>query len=250
MKITTIINYCSNEYMFLKACIEHARPFSTEVIVPYCNRFLDGTPENKDLLDKSTIENSNKATFVEFEYDPSQSSRWHHNAARRIGIDVASEYTEYFLLLDTDEIVESDRFVQWINNQEGKLLDSYKLANYFYFRDVKYRSKSIEDSVVFVKKGPLTNNDELVFHPEERYGLWIGADKRDRMCMLDNKPFIHHYSWVRSKEAMIRKVTSWGHNKDRDWVSLVNKEFEQPFRGKDVIFGDREYDIVEPYITL
>jgi hypothetical protein len=49
---------------------------------------------------------------------------------------------------------------------------------------------------------------------------------------------------------MIKKVKSWGHNKDLNWVPLVEKEFEQPFRGKDVIFGDREYDIVEPYINV
>jgi hypothetical protein len=49
---------------------------------------------------------------------------------------------------------------------------------------------------------------------------------------------------------MLKKVSCWSHNKDKDWISLVHKEFELPFRGNDVIFADREYDIVDPYINL
>lgn len=251
MKITTIINYCTNDYVFLKPCIDHARPFSEKIIVPYCDHFNDGTPENRELLERSVRENAyGQVEFIEFAYEPTQTSRWHSNAARKLGIDAAPADTEYFLLLDTDEIVEPDRFLLWLKQQEGNLLDSYKLANYFYFRETRYRSKTNEDSIILVKKGPMTDNDALIFHPEERFGLWFYTNKKDRMCMLDGKPFIHHYSWVRSKEAMLKKVTAWGHNKDKDWVALVNKEFEQPFRGTDVIFGDREYEVVEPYIIL
>ena len=43
---------------------------------------------------------------------------------------------------------------------------------------------------------------------------------------------------------MLKKVKTWGHSHDRNWVDLVNKEFEESFRGKDVIFGNREYDIL------
>ncbi len=252
MKITTIVNYCTNEYVFLKPCIDAALSVSHEVIVPYCDHFLDGTTENRELLEKSIAENP-KAQFIEFSYDKNQNSRWHHNVARKIGIESADPITEYILFLDTDEIIEPDRFNQWVKQEESVgLIDSYKIANYWYFRDVRYRSKRYEDSILLVKKGYLTQNDDIIFHHEERNALFFLAQKRKGMCMLENKPFIHHYSWVRTKEAMLKKVTAWGHSGDKDWVSLVHEEFSQPFRGRDLIFPDRniEYEIVEPYIEI
>ena len=250
MKITSIINYCTNDYMFLKHCIDAVLPFSHKVIVVYCDHFLDGTPENIELITKGIYENP-KAEFIEFQYDSTQSSRWHHNACRKIGFVNAPQDTEYFMLLDVDEIIEPQKFIKWWNMQKNNLLDSYRLSCYWYFRDFKYRCKHTEEAIAIVKKGPLTENDTLVFHQEERKALFWCVAKNRRMdgCNLNGIPFSHHYSWVRSKEAMIKKVQSWGHNKDQDWVYLVNKEFEQPFRGKDVIFRDREYDIVEPYIN-
>jgi hypothetical protein len=252
MKITTIINFCTNDYVFLKHCIDHAKPFSTEIIVPYCDHFHDGTPENRVLLDKAVAENPG-VQFVEFAYDKNQSSRWHCNVSRKIGIELSSDQTEYILLLDTDEIIESDKFIEWVKQEEKVgLVDSYKIANYFYFRETKFRSNNIEESIILVKKGPITSNDDFVFHNEERGGLFYFAPTKKWRCMLDGKPFIHHYSWVRSKEAMIKKVTAWSHNKDKDWISLVHKEFEAPFRGTDLIFPDRKnkYETVEPYINL
>ena len=249
MKVAVIINYCSNDYVFLKPCIDAVRPFASEIIVPYCDHFVDGSEENHEVLVKSVAENDG-VEFVEFSYEPTMNSRWHHNAARKVGITSVSTNPDYFLFLDTDEIVEADNFSKWLKLQQGNMLESYKLANYTYFRDVRYRCKTVEDSIILVHK-ELTTRDNLVFHPEERFGLWYYGFTKDRMCMLEGKPFIHHYSWVRTKETMLKKVTSWGHNKDKDWVSLVHKEFEEPFRGKDVIFGDgREYEIVEPYVDI
>lgn len=252
MKITTIINYCTNDYIFLKHCIDHVRAFSTSIIIPYCDHFHDGTVENSELLERSVKENVG-VQFVEFNYEKDQSSRWHCNASRKIGIELAPEDTEYFLFLDTDEIIETDKFIEWIIQEEKVgLVDSYKIANYWYFRDFKYRSSGFEESIALVKKGPLTENDSVIFNNEERNALFFFAQSRKGCCMLNGKPFIHHYSWVRSKEAMLKKVTAWSHNKDKDWISLVHKEFDEPFRGKDLIFPERniQYDIVEPYINL
>jgi hypothetical protein len=251
MKFVSIINYCTNDYMFLKPCVDAVRPFSSEIIVPYCDHFLDGTPENRELLNKSIAENPG-VTFIEFDYNPSQSSRWHHNACRKIGFDVAPKDTDYFMLLDVDEIIEPDNFIAWWKTQEKNPKDSYRLACYWYFRDFKYRSKNWEEAIALVKGGLLTTCDDLTFSNEERKALFWSTLECRRMdkCKLNGLPFSHHYSWVRSKEGMLKKVRSWGHNKDKDWVTLVEKEFEQPFRGKDVIFGDREYDMVEPLINV
>ena len=93
-KITTIINYCTNDYIFLKSCIDNARPFSHEIIIPYCDHFHDGTEENKALQEKSVLENTG-VQFVEFAYDNTKSSRWHCNISRKIGIELASTDTEF-----------------------------------------------------------------------------------------------------------------------------------------------------------
>jgi hypothetical protein len=60
---------------------------------------------------------------------------------------------------------------------------------------------------------------------------------------------IHHYSWVRTKEEMLRKVKSWTHSGDRDWVSQVEKEFAHEFNGTDFVHG-YEYNIVENKFNL
>lgn len=251
MKITSVINYCTNDYMFLSSCIQSVRPFSSKIIVPFCDHFLDGTPENEELISKSIRENPG-VEFIKFNYEPSQSSRWHHNAGRKIGILSAPSDTEYFMFIDVDEIIEPGKFIEWWKTQDATPLDSYRLACYWYFRDFKYRSKNWEEAIALVKAGPITSNDNLIFHHEERKALFWSIPEHTRMdkCLYNGLPFSHHYSWVRSRESMLKKVSSWGHNKDRDWKSAVEKEFEQPFRGKDVIFGDREYDVVEPYINV
>ena len=66
-KITTIINYCTNDYIFLKPCIDAALRISHKVIVPFCTHFHDGTKQDRALLLKSVGENP-EAEFIEFDY--------------------------------------------------------------------------------------------------------------------------------------------------------------------------------------
>ena len=62
--VTTIINYCTNDYRFIGHCIHEAKQFSEQIIVPVCDHFLDGTPENRELLDRTYEENRQDATFA------------------------------------------------------------------------------------------------------------------------------------------------------------------------------------------
>lgn len=248
-KITTIINYCTNDYIFLKPCIDSALKISHKVIVPFCTHFHDGTEQDNALLARSAAENTG-AEFVEFDYQKEQSSRWHCNISRKIGTMVAPEDTDYFLFLDTDEIIVPELFNEWWREQQSAPYVGYKIANYFYFRDFKHQCKDWQDSIVLVQKGTYTQ-DQYIMHENERSGVfdYIPSQQRIRNATYQGKPFIHHYSWVRSKEAMLKKVSCWSHNKDRDWISAVNEEFSAPFRGKDMIFGF-EYNTVEPYLNI
>jgi hypothetical protein len=59
----------------------------------------------------------------------------------------------------------------------------------------------------------------------------------------------HHYSWVRTRDEMMKKVQSWGHKNDRDWVALVNEEFSAPFKGSDFVHGYK-YKTVSPLFDI
>lgn len=248
-KITTIINYCTNDYMFIKPCVDAAKKVSHKVIVPFCTHFHDGTEQDQSFLLRSAAENPD-AEFVQFDYDPTQSSRWHCNVSRKIGMELAPQDTDYFMFLDTDEIIVPDEFNAWWAEEQSRLLVSYKLANYFYFRDFKYQAKEWQDSIALVQKGEFTQ-DPYIFHNDERSGvfLYVPNHLKARNVTYKGKPFIHHYSWVRSKEAMLKKVSCWSHNKDQDWTSLIHKEFSESFRGKDMIFN-QEYITVNPYLDI
>lgn len=235
--------------MFLKPCVDAALKVSDKVIVPFCTHFHDGTEQSQELLLRSAAENPN-AEFAQFEYLATETSRWHCNASRKIGIMMAPEDTEYFMFLDTDEIIVPELFNAWWSEQQSNPLVSYKLSNYFYFRDFKYQCKDWQDSIALVQKGYFTQ-DQFIFHENERSGVfdYVPPHLRARNVTYRGKPFIHHYSWVRSKEAMLKKVSCWSHNRDQDWASLVEKEFNEPFRGKDMIFGF-EYNTVHPYLDI
>ena len=65
--ITTVINYCSNDYRFIKKCIDEALVFSNQVLVVVSDHFFDGYKENRKILNKTYFENQ-KATFIEYKF--------------------------------------------------------------------------------------------------------------------------------------------------------------------------------------
>ena len=65
----------------------------------------------------------------------------------------------------------------------------------------------------------------------------IEGEKIEDANGLDNQPLFHHYSWVKKKEEMLKKVSCWGHREDKDWEPLVHKEFSEEFRGEDCLYG-------------
>jgi hypothetical protein len=80
---------------------------------------------------------------------------------------------------------------------------------------------------------------ELILRQEERDALYneLPGPKRRHITGCDGQPMFHHYSWVRTKDEMLKKVSAWGHKADRDWKQLVEQEFLEPFAGIDFIHG-------------
>lgn len=256
--IATIVNFCSNESRFIKATLEQALTFSIQVIVPVCDHFFDGSPENRPLLEKIYAAFPN-CLFVEYPYLPNKipkkilkkidPAHFWHSLSRLIGFSFVDEEAETVLFLDADEVPDGKRFSEWLDCSDYMLHTALKLSNYWYFRDPANQAIKFEDSIVLAQRKALET--EILLHQDERDAIYnlLPGPKRRHVAGSDGKPMFHHYSWVRTKEEMLQKVTGWGHKGDRDWVSLVHEEFSSPFRGIDFVHGYR-YKEVKPLFNI
>ena len=156
---------------------------------------------------------------------------------------------KWILFLDADEVPDGARFSEWLDSSDYKAHTALKLSNYWYFREPCNQAVETEDSIVLAQKRALEN--EMILHADERdaiYNLAPGPKRRNVMDH-DGRPMFHHYSWVRTQEEMLKKVSAWGHKEDRNWIELVNREFQGPFSGKDFIHEDH-YRIVKPFFEF
>jgi hypothetical protein len=249
-RITTVINFCTNDYRFIQACIQHVQPFSQEVIVPFTNFFYDGTPENEELLQKAQTENPG-ARFVFFPYDPDKDVKSQHwvTFARVCGWQSLRQKADYILFLDADEIVDTNSFMYWLKKYPLRDLAAVKLANYYYFRETFYQADTFEDTPLLAKNSLLTPDAMMDFLDRDGTYRNLSGAKARMVAGFDEKPMIHHYSWVRTREEMLRKVATWGHSHERNWEQLVIDEFETGFSGKDFVH-QYQYRKVEPFVDI
>ncbi len=251
--VTTIINYCTNDYRFIGHCIHEAKQFSEQIIVPVCDHFLDGTPENRELLDRTYEENRQDATFAEYVYDTEVFAELRYNAvhalSRSLAFNSLGESTDYVLLLDADEIVKGRRFRHFLDNGGVDANNAMLIANYYYFREVRFRARTPEDSLLLLKRSAVTA--DMLLQEGDRSDAFRATPgpKARGVLGLDKKPMAHHYSWVRTKDEMLKKVRTFGHRSDRDWIALVEEEFSREFNGTDFITG-YAYDTMVPYISV
>jgi len=235
MKIASLINYCTNDYRFIKKTIDNVLPFSSQVIVSVCDHFFTGEEENRELLDKTYKENP-KAQFIEYEWTSNYCTQYWSNMSRLLEVNNVNTDVDWLLLLDSDEIVDTELFIDWLNTIKLNC-DAYNLANYFYFREPIYQAIQQEDSVVFVKKELVKPNVFNFNNEREQYTKMLVNASNMRYVKHNNMTMVDHYSWVRTKEQMLKKVQTWWHKDDRDWTSLVEKEFSHEFTGVDFIHG-------------
>ena len=88
---------------------------------------------------------------------------------------------------------------------------------------------------LLLKKDSL--DPDFFWNEHERMGLYlqVGGKKRSQVSDSSGIPFVHHYSWVRTQEELLKKFATWGHFWERDWQQLVHNEYKQPFGGTDFI---------------
>jgi hypothetical protein len=256
-KIATVINYCSNEFRFLEHCIKQAEKFSRQIIITVSDCFFDGSKENIKELNY-IFSNFSNCIFLYYPYFlplvPKKlikqiGDNFCCTFTRLLGWAYLSKEIEYVFFLDADEIVEANKFLQFLDNFDYKSYDAIKLSNYWYFREDKYRAKYYEDSCVLARKAALSRKKLL--QEGDRFAAFNNVKGKtiSKVNGCDDLPFIHHYSWVRTKKEMLKKVTTWGHKKERDWVDLVEREFLKEFSGKDFVHG-YSFDEVKPVFNI
>jgi len=244
--IGTIVNFCTNESRFISACLKAALQFSKQVVVPVASHFFDGTPENRELLEK-IYGSFSGCLFVEYPFVPDRiplevfkavrPTVFWHCLSRLVGEKMLDDQIETVLFLDADEVADGEGMGEWLDCSNYDQHTALKMANYWYFREPIYRAETLEDSIVMAQRKALT--PDLLLDNEERNAIYdsLPGPKRRMVLGTRGQPLFHHFSWVRTQEEMLKKVKTWGHRQDRDWEGLVAKEFSGPFQGIDFIHG-------------
>jgi hypothetical protein len=234
MNVSTIINYSSLDRSFIKPNILESLKFSDEIIICTYDKLFDNTPEN--LNDLNIIASlSKKVKILILPFVTNTEPRELHNQARWIGMQHSRN--EFNLFLDADEIADGLKMKNFLESIIPFETDAYIFSCYWYFREPIYQALEKEYCGLLANKTRLKK--DYMFTNLERWGIRYDKELTIHSNVSIDNPLIHHYSWVRNKEAMLAKVKNWGHKSDRDWTSAVTSEFEHPFSGRDFVHGYR-----------
>lgn len=213
-KIATIITYSDINRPFIDFIIEECKKFSYQIILSQSSTYYDGS-ENK-------LYYPNDIDIVDYNHTISKLPHLKHNLSRYYAYQKLSKNVEYVLFLDADEIPEGDRFKEFLKQIDPET-PSYKIANYFYFKSLRFQAIAVHDSPLLIKKD-MIDIKELFGSPIERDGMTTKHNHKNptiRLATHDNKPLIHHYSWVNSKKNILKKITTWGHKDDFNWDKIL-----------------------------
>lgn len=244
--VVVCISYCSHERPFIRAALRQSLVFARLVVVAVGQRLFSGQPEDEDHVAAMRAEFPDVG-FVRYAVgdDELDTPVVLHNRSREAALQEVSrllgaDVDVWALLLDGDEVPRGAVFKTWWTGMQGKLSDevAFKMANFWYFMHPHVRAERLEDSVVLLHLRHLTPG--ALRHPRERDGVLIEAATCTRLSHTERmvvaacgEPMFHHFSWVRRRDALISKVTSWGHAGDRsDWRELVEKGLQELAEGK------------------
>ena len=257
--IATVICYCTNDYRYIGKCIDEASAFSDQIIISVCDHFFDGTPENQALLQLTYAENP-QVQFIEFAYGndlyaphisittdhPNWAKYW-HSTARLVGYFHTQAHIDWILFLDTDEICDGQRMVNWLETTDLEPFTAHRPLQYRYVKSPAHPWVKHEVSSLLVKKALLTPN--MIFNPRERYGIQKALPGKQVIgATHDDLPLIHHYSWVKTKNEIETKTRTWGHRDDAPWKTMLDQEYARPLKEQSPSFIFSEpTTTVEPF---
>ncbi|MFH1429277.1 MAG: glycosyltransferase [Candidatus Margulisiibacteriota bacterium] len=245
LTFSTVISFSSLDEPFIDACVDGVLPASGKVVCVTYDKLFDGQ-DISGVIEKIKARNSHKTVeWIVLPLPPNRggdTNRFYHNNLRHAGFEAVKNTADFTLFLDGDEVAEPDKLLAWKNECRTRA-NSIRLACYWYFREPVFRSKTTEETPIMVRNSrfqkELNKDTELLInHPRERGGYEF------KPLVYVKEVMFHHYSWVRTKEEMQKKVRNWGHRNQKDWESLVEDEFSREFNGTDFVHG-YEYETVE-----
>ncbi len=241
--IEAVVLYSSNDSRFVSPCLTSLIQLGIKAHVITYSHMWNGTPEDIAGLANSLKEFTGNPLVQQYaiQWEKGQSPWYWEGLGRYLGTKQVSERSEYVVYIDIDEVVDPEKFKSWINLEHHIKYDALKLATYWYWREPIYQATQLEDSVVMIKTELAK---QLPFQPGGRDVYFNSSTNSIRNVGAQN-PMIHHYSWVRTKEEMLKKVSNWGHAGDKvNWKELVEEEYSRPFNGQDFLHN-YQYTIVD-----
>lgn len=235
--ISVVISYCGNDKPFIWPLIEQCKLFSNDVVIVQYDKFFDGTLD-EDRIENNFVHLPIKLVSVKFNHE--KDAKFHHNHSRYIGFQ--NTVCDYVLFLDSDEIPDGQMLNTYLSE---KLKNSIAIINfkcYWYFREPKYRAKKTECCGLLIHRDLI--NESLFYTPFERWSYRSTSIPHEENETYHGQILFHHFSWVRTKQQMIKKVQSWGHRKDKNWLCLIEEEFSKTFTGIDFVHSYR-FETVE-----
>jgi hypothetical protein len=241
MDISAVVVYCSFEADLIDRVVASLKDCKEVVIVCLSHTF-SGTPDPEGWTKVKSLaaayENV-KPCLLQWVDKPVPARFW-VNTMRQQGFAHAT--AEWLLFIDADEVIrDTTRFKEWFSTREDGV-EAFKLANYWYFLSEHRRAKILEDSVVLVHRRCIHAEHFRKYDLEREYLFMAGRTRRN-MVSSDN-PLIDHFSWVRSKEILLKKCKSWTHKGEKDWKTLIETAFNEDIMTTPDFVHGYSFDIV------
>ena len=148
--------------------------------------------------------------------------------------------SKYVWQLDSDEVLNGREALRWMQSGQYLKAQVWSFECHWYFMTTSIRSHLAGLLPGALALGSiLSKNEKLFFSPF--FDRQTFAKLSHRLVFFDKKgqkrrvnlgrlmagtgSFFHHYSWTRTHEQMLQKVSSWGHALERNWKELVESEF-------------------------
>lgn len=240
MKLGITVHFCSDDAMFLREMLTQTKIAGVPVSVVFFDCFFDGEPENLEIIGDLQREYP-WATWVRLPM-PLDRDPWHLHAVNRwAGCQALPPEITHVLFLDSDEIPEGKRLA------EVPLVEALMVHGYSYWRQPTIRCNQTTPIGLLLTRRFCTKQ-RILENKQDRKGMRAGL-----RCPEFAQPIIHHFSWARPYEALLRKVQRWGHKDDKPWVHLLEEHWSQPFNGRDFLkrSSTRTYSTVpNPFPSL
>ena len=222
MDISAVVVYCSFEVDLIDRVIESLKGCKEVILVCLSHTFI-GEPDPDawvKVRHLASLHDNVKPCYIQWMDRPVPPRFW-VNTMRQHGFAHATQ--PWLLFIDADEVIrDTMAFQEWFAKKED--VDAFKLANYWYFLSERRRAKTLEDSVVLVHRRCI-HADLFRKYDLEREYLFLAGRTRRNMVSAEN-PLIDHFSWVRSKEILLKKCKTWGHRGEKDWKTLIETAFD------------------------